>query len=103
MGRGKAAWQGYESLVRADSANAVAWTRKGQLLEELNKFEAAVDAYKAATSADANDGDGWTGLGDALYALERYEEAVEAYDRAIAVDPRHEGAGNNNGVTLFMP
>src|SRR2546428_8354175 len=100
MGQGKAAWQGYESLVRADSANAVAWTRKGQLLEELNKFEAAVDAYKAATSADANDGDAWTGLGDALYALERYEEAVEAYDRAIAIDPRDEIAWNNIGTAL---
>src|SRR2546428_214794 len=72
------------------------------LLEELNKFEAAVDAYKAATSADANDGTAWTGLGDALYALERYEEAVEAYDRAIAVDPRNEEAWNNKGFTFFM-
>src|SRR5439155_881756 len=101
----RAAAFGYEDHVmwnnrgvaRDDSANAVAWARKGQLLEELNKFEAAVDAYKAATSADANDGTAWTGLGDALYALERYEEAVEAYDRAIAVDPRNEEAWNNKG------
>src|SRR5206468_2037109 len=82
--RARPSLQVYEALVRADSGNAVAWTRKGQLLEELNKFDEAVDAYHAATSQDPQDGDAWTGLGDALYALERYEEAVEAYDRAIA-------------------
>src|SRR2546425_439588 len=102
LGRAKPSLQAYEALVRTDSANAVSWTRKGQLLEELNKFDEAVDAYNAATAQDAHDGDAWTGLGDALYALERYEEAVEAYDRAIAADPNNEEAWNNKGFTFFM-
>src|SRR3989442_1228964 len=102
LGRAKPSLQTYEALIRADSANAVAWTRKGQLLEELNKFDEAVDAYNAATAQDPHDGDAWTGLGDALYALERYEEAVEAYDRAIAADPNNEEAWNNKGFTFFM-
>src|SRR3989442_13556033 len=41
MGRGKAAWQGDESPVRAGSPNAVARTRKGQLLQEVDKVGGA--------------------------------------------------------------
>src|SRR3989442_2348580 len=55
MGRGKAGWQGDESLVRADSANAGALTRQGQLLQELNKVEGAVGRVQPATSGDADD------------------------------------------------
>src|SRR5204863_325089 len=102
LGRAKPALQAYEALVRSDAANAVAWSKRGEFLEELNKIEEAVAAYQAATAADPTDADAWTGLGDSLYALERYEEAVEAYDRAIAADPDNEEAWNNKGFTFFM-
>src|SRR5438094_309209 len=102
LGRAKPALQAYEALVRSDGANAVAWSKRGEFLEELNKVEEAVAAYQAATVADPTDADAWTGLGDSLYALERYEEAVEAYDRAIAADPDNEEAWNNKGFTFFM-
>lgn len=68
---------------------AEAHTIRGNILNELDRFEEAVDAHKASLAIDPDQANVWTNLG-VVYRLQGdYEGAQECYEKAMALDPTY--------------
>lgn len=85
-----------QALVTIDAALALeglqgtelaeAHTIRGNILNELDRFEEAVEAHKASLAIDPDQANVWTNLG-VVYRLQGdYEGAQECYEKAMALD-----------------
>jgi tetratricopeptide (TPR) repeat protein len=66
---------------------------KGQVLEELNRYELALNAYNKATSLDSANSDAWQNKAGLLAKTNKLDEAIYSYTRAIQLSP---------GVAVFI-
>jgi tetratricopeptide (TPR) repeat protein len=89
-----------ERSLQSNPHNAIAWKRKGELLERLKRHDEALQAYEQALQLDPHSGDFWTSKGTVLLQLNRLDEALQAYEHALKLNPRNVGAWVWKGDTL---
>ncbi|MED5372164.1 MAG: tetratricopeptide repeat protein [Myxococcota bacterium] len=66
---------------------ADAYTRKGNILNELDRLDEAVSAHKLSLKLNDQDASTWVNLG-VVYRLQRdYTAARDCYEKAMALDP----------------
>ena len=82
-----------DKLTTIQPDSALNWLLKGQILEEVNKYEQALNAYNKATSLDTANSDAWQNKAGLLAKTNKLDEAIFAYTRAIQLSP---------GVAVFI-
>ena len=87
--------------LEIDTANAKAWTLKGNMLKNLKRYEEGISCYDRAIAIDSNFAWPWNNKGNSLNGLKRYEESIACYDRAIAIDSDYANPWNNKGNSLL--
>lgn len=76
-----------EGLQGAELAEA--HTIRGNILNELDRYEEAVEAHRLSLAMDDSQANVWTNLG-VVYRLQGdYESAQECYEEAMALDPTY--------------
>jgi len=73
-------------FVAGDAQAAIPWTRKGQILRQMNRHEDALVAYDRALKADPTYARAWNGKGQAYAALGQRNDALTCYVRATELD-----------------
>ena len=68
----------------------MAWANRGNVLNDLKRYEEALESYDMAIKLDANNQQAWIKRGNILKYLDRYEEALESYDRALELDANYQ-------------
>ncbi len=66
--------------------------KKGKILLEENKFEAALGFFDQALLLNQNDPELWNYKGVALRSIGRYDEALECFNKSLELDPRDKKA-----------
>jgi tetratricopeptide (TPR) repeat protein len=90
----------YEQAMRLDPNYALAYSNKGFVLCEFQRYDEALTVYEQAIRLDPDSALAYNNRGQALVNLQRYEEALVAYEQAIRLDPNYVRAYNNKGVVL---
>ena len=91
----------YECAIALSPNDAMAWTNKACILDDLQRFEEALAAHERAITLDPNDAVIWYNKASTLGDLERYDEALAACERAITLDPTSALAWYNKGDVLI--
>jgi len=90
----------YRKILSAETGNAEAFVRQGDILRRLHRHEEAVASYDAALQLGAGDKDILNKRGNALVGCNRHEEALACYDRALVTAPADAGTLFNKGNVL---
>ncbi|MDQ6894174.1 MAG: sulfatase-like hydrolase/transferase [Acidobacteriota bacterium] len=88
----------FESALRADSGNAVAWQNIGLTWVQRGRSAQALQAFEKAFAINDRLPRAWNGRGVALEQLGRHREALDAWRRAVELDPQQYEALLNAGV-----
>lgn len=88
-----------QALMAIDAALAVdglkgaelaeAHTIRGNILNNLDRYEEAVEAHQASLAIDPDQANVWTNLGVVHRLQGDYEAAQECYETAMALDPTY--------------
>ncbi len=109
-------------MLEENPKDAKVWIEKGNMLQKLGEYYAALESYDEAVKKVASNTQGrisaakaWIGIGDALRALGKNQEALEAYERAIGIHPdfgeawqgksevqKAEGDAYNASISLYV-
>ncbi|MEG3057263.1 MAG: tetratricopeptide repeat protein [Methanoculleus sp.] len=73
---------------------------KGNLLDDLDRYDEAIRCYDRALEIDPEYAIAWNNKGAALANLGRYDEAIQCYDHMLEIGPEYAGAWNNKGIAL---
>ena len=76
-------------MIDRNPDNAPPYTARGQSLNALGKYDAALEDFTASLNVDNRNADAWAGRGFAYEKLGKKSEAAESYQRALSLD------GNN--------
>ena len=76
-------------MIDRNPYTAPPYIARGQSLNALGKYDAALEDFTAALNVDNRSADAWAGRGFAFEKLGKKTEASEAYQRALSLD------GNN--------
>jgi predicted O-linked N-acetylglucosamine transferase (SPINDLY family) len=82
--------------LQADFADA--WFLRGNVLQQMERFEASVESYRAAIRIRPAFPEACNNLAAALRALRRLPDALECVERALALRPAYPLAFNNRGL-----
>ncbi len=74
---------------------------KGEILENLNKYEEAINEYKNAINCEPNDAGYYYSAGYALSEIEKYDEALEHYLKSLELDPNQSRLYVNISYCLY--
>ncbi|MEG4036361.1 tetratricopeptide repeat protein [Microcoleus sp. S36b_A4] len=97
----KEALAALDKAIKLKPNSAWAWTKRGDVLDHLKRYEEFVASYNKASQIDPNDQWAWAKRGDVFNDLfKRYEEALECYDKVIEIDPNHQWAWVKRGDVL---
>ena len=92
------------AIVKTPEQKASCYLGMGQLMEQMNNFEAAIINYSEAMTLEPVDNATWyfifNNLGYSLNQLKRYAEAEPYCRRAIEIEPRRHNAYKNLGIAL---
>jgi tetratricopeptide (TPR) repeat protein len=94
------ALQAFESALELEPDYVLAWSDKGNVLQELNRPEEALDAYGKALDLDPEFVNAWYGKGNVLRTLAQPEEALHAYEKALNFKQDFHRAWNGKGNVL---
>jgi tetratricopeptide (TPR) repeat protein len=67
--------------------SAEIWFNKGNLLDDIGKYEEAVECYDKAILLNANVAEYWNNKATSLYNLNKFEESMNHYQMAIKINP----------------
>ncbi len=81
-GRLEEALQAYETAIRLNPNDAIAYYGKGAALEKLGRYQEALQAFETAIRLNPNFAVAYYGKGVALERLKREIEAQQAFDKA---------------------
>ncbi len=90
----------FDEATALDPEWAYPWYGKGNVLDDLKRYEEALAAYEKAIALDSEYTYASNGKGNVLDDLKRYEEALVAYEKAIALDPEFAAPWNGKGNVL---
>jgi hypothetical protein len=77
----------YEEAIARDPKLAASFNNRGNVLQELERFEDALESYEAAIAASPVLAEGWYNRGVVLLELKRPNDALSCHARAIALRP----------------
>jgi tetratricopeptide (TPR) repeat protein len=81
--------------------HALAWLARGNVLNDLKRYEAALESFAGALALQADLIQAWSGRGDALRDLRRLDEAKAAYEKVLSLKPDLATAHDALGVLLL--
>jgi Tfp pilus assembly protein PilF len=90
----------YESVLRLDANNLQAMRRLGVLYDNTCEFSKADDMYRKAVKALPKDADVYNDWGYSYYLRLKFDDAESKLRRAVQLDPNHQRARCNLGLTL---
>ncbi|HEY9829387.1 MAG TPA: tetratricopeptide repeat protein, partial [Stenomitos sp.] len=95
----------FNKAIEADPLNYKAWYGRGNVLQDLGRFQEAQASWKVATWTEAivakeDNADAWFNRGVGLEELGRYGEAITSYDKALQVKPDYQEAWFRKGYAL---
>ena len=94
------AMQAYNSAIKADPENPIAWNNKGLILTIVGKYKEALACHMKALELDGVYIDAISNIGMIYAKMKKFEDAMEYYDAALELHPEHEAAWNNKGNLL---
>ncbi|MDD4750105.1 MAG: tetratricopeptide repeat protein [Methanosarcinaceae archaeon] len=84
------AMETFEKAIKIDDPeNFYAWVFKGDLLNELNRYEKAREIYKTATEYYPENAFTWVAKGDFYLNLGIYNYSLKFYEKAISLEPKN--------------
>ena len=100
-GKTEAAIQAFQTALRIDPKNAVAWQNIGLTQLHGSRPAEALESFDKAFALNDRLPRAWNGKGAALEALGRHSESIEAWKKAISLDPQQFEAMLNLGVVAL--
>ena len=94
------AMQSYNTAIKADPENPIAWNNKGLILTIVGKYKEALACHMKALELDGVYIDAISNIGMIYAKMKKFEDAMEYYDAALELHPEHEAAWNNKGNLL---
>ena len=91
----------YEQAVALNPRDFRVLYNRGNILVELERFEAALASYDQALSEYPRFADAHNNRGNVLQKLKRHAEAISSFDEAIRIEPRNAEPYNGRGVSLL--
>jgi tetratricopeptide (TPR) repeat protein len=82
LGKYEEAIQCFDKAIELDPNYAIAWSNKGNALDELGMHNEAIQAFDEAIRIEPNYALAWSNKGIALMALSRTAEANAAFAKA---------------------
>jgi len=79
----------FKEQLQKDPKNAEVWSRYGDFLSDIERYQEAVDAYKETLKLNPANIDAQTFMGTALWNLGKKEEAVAIYEKSLKTNPQH--------------
>ncbi len=76
------------------------WCKRGNMLNELGRYEEAMSSYDCALKIKPDNYFSWCKRGNILDRLGRYEEAISSYDCALKINPNYDFAWYLRGNVL---
>ncbi|MDC1383565.1 tetratricopeptide repeat protein, partial [Candidatus Puniceispirillum sp.] len=90
----------YNKAISLKPDYADALNNKGNVLQELRRFDEALVDYNKAISLKPDYADAFNNRGNVLQELRRFDEALSDYKKAISLKPDYVDAFNNRGIVL---
>jgi Tfp pilus assembly protein PilF len=91
-----------DKVIALTPDNGVAYSNRGNILKELNRFEEALASLDKAIKLQPNYAEAYNNKGNVLQDLHRYVDALDWYDKAIALQPNYAEAYSNKGNALEL-
>jgi tetratricopeptide (TPR) repeat protein len=91
----------FDKAIEVDPKNAVAWSEKGYVLNELGNLIEAIKCFDKAIEVDPKNIFAYRGKGVALRRSRWHKEAIKCFDKAIEVDPKNAVVLNDKGIALL--
>ncbi len=101
--RYKEAKKSFESAIRIDARDAVAYNNIGVVYYAARKYNAAIKHYEKAISFDRNAASYYSNMGAAYFGKRRFDKAIENYSRAVELDPDIFERTSHAGITAQLP
>jgi tetratricopeptide (TPR) repeat protein len=95
-----AALELFDRCLQQSSQNEVLLSMRGDVLNELGRYDEAIATYDLALAIKPDDGEAWNSRGNALFNLGRLDEAIVSFDKALEIKPDKDEAWYNRGVAL---
>jgi tetratricopeptide (TPR) repeat protein len=73
----------YDRLIESGKATPDIWQHKGDMLQQLERYEEAIAAFDEALKTRPKDPDLWHNCAICWHNLKHYDQALIAYDRAL--------------------
>ena len=79
----------FKTQIEKNPNDPELWSRYGDFLSDIERFQDAVDAYKKTIALEPENLNAQTFMGTALWNLGKKDEAVAVYERSYKKDPNH--------------
>ncbi len=90
----------YDRILRLTPEDKSIWLRKGQILDQKERYEEALFCYDRALEIDPNDKKLWSSRALSLGKLERYDEAAKSFQKGIELDDKDKSLWKGLGSML---
>ncbi len=90
----------FEQVIALVPGAAAPYISRGDALQGLLRFDAAVESYDRAIALEGGVPEVYCNRGVALHKLGQFEAALASYNHALALDPGHADAWSNRGNAL---
>ena len=77
----------YDTALKIDQNDSVAWSHIGNMLAFEGKQEEAMKAFDKAIEIDPHNAEAWNNKGAIYQSLKMYEDALISFDKAITFEP----------------
>jgi len=90
----------YETALKIDPNDSVAWSHIGNMFAFEGKQEEAMKAYNRALEIDPRNAEAWNNKGAVYQSLRMYEDALISFDKAISYEATSFDAHMNKAKLL---
>ncbi|MFX1294793.1 MAG: tetratricopeptide repeat protein [Promethearchaeota archaeon] len=81
--------------------SAAGWIRKGNIFNNLEKYQDALNFYNRAIDTDPNNASAWFKKGNVFVALKKFDNAIDCYNKVNEINPNAE-VWSNKGTILAI-
>ena len=90
----------YETALKIDPNDSVAWSHIGNMYAFEGKLEDAMKSFDRALQIDPGNAEAWNNKGAVYQSLRMYEDAIISFDKAISHEPSSFDAHMNKARLL---